>query len=560
MDSAVSGMGNEAEQVTKRIQELKDQQQKIKSELEIDDSPDKPSKVAAVSPIQQPQQTRHSSESTGYGQVARQGDCAVDESAPAPAVMTGKSRSIPRNGPLASRSTNALPQTLDKSDPFARYRGPLEQSALALSHRRSPSDSAAPVSTGEERPSSADSIDIAVCDYILSPKLTQRVFHPTSGRAIAFSEVGDPKGYVVLCCLGMGLTRYLMAFYDELARSLRLRLITLDRPGVGESGPYVDESGTPLSWPDDVAIVCNHLKVTKFSIMAHSAGAIYALATALRIPQHIRGRIHLLAPWIPPSQLSSIGSQKAPVPTNAVPYSQRILRALPTSILKVANSSFMSATSASLTSSLPKSPRRAKRKAMQKDSSGPTGPEAKGTQRLPSKVYQQGADFKALESLKTPDISVGESYHMVAEPTRSEVLLASSQERERQMHYDNRLTHKIWELATTNANPAVDLLVCLERRQPIGFRYVDITRNVVIHHGSRDTRVPVDNVRWLGQTMRRCEVRVLEGEGHGLMASAAVMGNVLMEIAKEWEDWMIVVQGKRRATVETRSGIAVQAS
>ncbi|RAL00254.1 alpha/beta-hydrolase [Aspergillus ibericus CBS 121593] len=561
MDSAVSGMSNEAEQVTKRIQELKDQQQKIKSELEIDDTPDKHSKAAPVAPIRQPQQTSDNSESIGHRQ-ARQGDGGFDESAPAPAVMTGKSRSITRNGPpLASKSINALPQSLDRPDPLARYSGPLEQPTPALSHRRSPSDTAAPVGipTGEERPSSSDSLDLAVYDYISSPKLTQRVFHPTSGRTIAFSEVGDPKGYVVLCCLGMGLTRYLMAFYDELARSLRLRLITLDRPGVGESGPYVDESGTPLSWPDDVAIVCNHLKVTKFSIMAHSAGAIYALATALRIPQHIRGRIHLLAPWIPPSQLSSIGSQKAPVPTNAVPYSQRILRALPTSILKVANSSFMSATSASLTSSLPKSPRRAKRKAMLKDSSSPTGLEAKGTQRLPSKVYQQGADFKAIEGLKAPDISVGESYQK-SEPTKSEILLASSQERERQTDYDNRLTHKIWELATTNANPAVDLLVCLERRQPIGFRYMDITRNVVIHHGSRDTRVPVDNVRWLGQTMRRCEVRVLEGEGHGLMASAAVMGNVLMEIAKEWEDWMIVVQGKRRATVGTRSGIAVQAS
>ena len=74
----------------------------------------------------------------------------------------------------------------------------------------------------------------------------------------------------------------------------------------------------------------------------------------------------------------------------------------------------------------------------------------------------------------------------------------------------------------------MDLLVCLERRHTIGFRYVDITRPVVIHHGSRDTRVPVDNVRWLGKTMRRCEVRVLEGEGHGLMASAQVMGGVLM--------------------------------
>ena len=124
---------------------------------------------------------------------------------------------------------------------------------------------------------------------------------------------------------------------------------------------------------------------------------------------------------------------------------------------------------------------------------------------------------------------------------------------QRQSDYDNRLTHMIWDLATTNANPAVDLLICLERRQAIGFRYVDINRAVVIHHGSRDTRVPVENVKWLGKTMRRCEVRILEGEGHGLMASAIVMSNVLTEIAKEWEDWTTVVQGKReggrRATI-----------
>lgn len=135
-----------------------------------------------------------------------------------------------------------------------------------------------------------------------------------------------------------------------------------------------------------------------------------------------------------------------------------------------------------------------------------------------------------------------------------------AEDRERQIDYDNRLTHKIWELATTNANPAIDLLICLERRRPIGFRYVDITRAVVIHHGGKDTRVPVDNVRWLGKTMRRCEVRILEEEGHGLMASAAVMGGVLMEIAKEWEDWMVLVQGKRKASPgELRSGIAQRA-
>lgn len=587
-DSSAAGPSNEAEQVTKRIQQLKDQQQKIKTELEIDDSPDKP--VRESSPKEILSSQRPGEEERIEEPVKRQIDCRshweFDESAPSPAVLTGKSRTAKRTSPtLASRPANVPLQPLatrlsfDKPESMEkiRHRQSMESSTPSRNYFHLASGQASPGhgSIVDERPSSADSVDLAVFDYVSSPKLTQKVVHPATGRVIAFSEVGDPKGYVVLCCLGMGLTRYLMAFYDELARSLHLRLITLDRPGVGESGPCVSEAGTPLNWPgksipaktsprlltlrvDDVAIVCNHLKVTKFSILAHSAGAIYALATALRIPQHIRGRIHLLAPWIPPSQLSSIGSPKAPVPTNAVPYSQRILRALPTSILKVANSSFMSATSASITSSLPKSPRRARRRATVKDSSSPTALESNGTQRLSSKIHQQGAEFRTLPAIQTPLIpnTAGDKKpEVITNPAPS----TASQERERQSDYDTRLTHKIWELATANANPAVDLLVCLERRQPIGFRYVDITRNVVIHHGSRDTRVPVDNVRWLGQTMRRCEVRVLEGEGHGLMASAGVMGNVLMDIAKEWEDWMIVVQGKRRGTMGPRPGIAVQA-
>jgi|TARA_R110002003_G_scaffold96_9_gene7432 pimeloyl-ACP methyl ester carboxylesterase len=117
-------------------------------------------------------------------------------------------------------------------------------------------------------------------------------------------------------------------------------------------------------------------------------------------------------------------------------------------------------------------------------------------------------------------------------------------EREHQHAFDERLTFAIWDRATANANPATDLIVCLETKQTIGFRYEDINRPVVIHHGSKDSRVPVDNVRWLGKLMRKCEVRILEGEQHGLMASAQVMGNVLMEMASDWEDWTAVVQGK----------------
>lgn len=287
-------------------------------------------------------------------------------------------------------------------------------------------------------------------------------------------------------------------------------------------------------------------------MLAHSAGAIYALATALRMPQHMRGRLHLLAPWIPPSQMSGMGPHKEPLPSNAVPYSQRILRALPTPIFKVANSSFMNATSASITSSLPKSQRRSKKKNAGRETPAPpvgeTGATPNGVRESTLAQPSINRESQDMFSRATSNPTDAKSESAVVAAVTSAML-----NEERQSDYDNRLTHMIWDLATTNANPAVDLLICLERRQAIGFRYVDINRAVVIHHGSRDTRVPVDNVKWLGKTMRRCEVRILEGEGHGLMASAIVMSNVLTEIAKEWEDWTTVVQGKReggrRATV-----------
>lgn len=99
----------------------------------------------------------------------------------------------------------------------------------------------------EERPTSLDSVDIEVDSYLNSQRLSQKIRHPQTGRIISFSEVGDPNGYAVFVCVGMGLTRFVMAFYDQLAATLKLRLITPERPGVGAS--QVDPNGTPLTWP-----------------------------------------------------------------------------------------------------------------------------------------------------------------------------------------------------------------------------------------------------------------------------------------------------------------------
>lgn len=269
---SVFGTGNETDQIMQRIQELKDQRQKNKNEHEK--CPNSPKSMSAI-PTKQTGTSQFRSGTVDREPLLQNGadganDYALnfEESAPAPAVMTGKSstRSRSSNVPLgASNAINLQPPMakppLEKPEQVGKRssRHSFEHSTPlgAKRHSRFPSNPASPpgASIGDGRPSSADSIDDAVFAYVTSPKLTQKVTHPTTGRIIAFSEVGDPKGHVVLCCLGMGLTRYLMGFYDELARTLRLRLITLDRPGVGESGPYLDEPGTPLSWPGEFSIL-----------------------------------------------------------------------------------------------------------------------------------------------------------------------------------------------------------------------------------------------------------------------------------------------------------------
>ncbi|KAK6355875.1 hypothetical protein TWF718_000254 [Orbilia javanica] len=477
----------------------------------------------------------------------------------ATALSTPTSPTQPKHAPHASTSTNSTSLRRQSSLPYSASHPPVSShrrsSSGRLRRRSSPPTLAPqqPLGGLDDRASDADSIDDAVESYLCSPRLSQKLRFPTSGRTISFSEVGDPNGYAVFICVGMGLTRYVTAFYDELALSLGLRLITPDRPGVGESDAIPESERTVLSWPDDILYICQSLKITKFSLLAHSAGAIYALATALRMPGHIRGKIHLLAPWIPPSQLETIStSQGAPSPA-AVPASQRILRALPTPFLKAANSSFMSATSASLTTSLPKTPNKKKNrtsgdkgKLLGSPGSGATG--ANNTKR--HSVTSTGVASTTLGSRmsyepRSPTItSVMEQDAINSTDAIIAAALDSAAEKERQHSYDERLTHQIWSLATRNANPAVDLLVCLERSRPIGFRYVDINRPVVIHHGTKDTRVPVENVKWLGQTMRRCDVNVLQGEGHGLMASASVMGTVLTDIATEWREWKRAMESK----------------
>lgn len=186
---------------------------------------------------------------------------ATESSAPSPAIVqrisrnsssrvssvTNKCTSVkscsPGNPNCEHQRESAVPPKRSNSRMLKRLSRP--PSPLSSErHRRTLSS----VIT-DERPISTNSVDKAVDGYISSSRLSQKVFHPQTGRTISFSEVGDPNGSAVLCCVGMGLTRYITAFYDELASTLKLRLITPDRPGVGGSESHPDGSETPLGWP-----------------------------------------------------------------------------------------------------------------------------------------------------------------------------------------------------------------------------------------------------------------------------------------------------------------------
>lgn len=257
--------------VSRRIRELKDQKKLRDSPLAIattestiatripelsrTPSPLPPVEVLLAEALDDLQSSRpNEAEKSGM-------DVAAELSAPSPSVM----QRINRN---RSHRVSSMPVKVTTTRPFplVKHHTELKAANIALPQRSNsrllrrlsrPSSPANPDkhkrtfsnTLVDERPKSIDTIDTAVDDYISSPRLSQKITHPQSGRIISFSEVGDPNGSVVFCCVGMGLTRYITAFYDELALTLKLRLITPDRPGVGGSEVQSDGSDTPLGWP-----------------------------------------------------------------------------------------------------------------------------------------------------------------------------------------------------------------------------------------------------------------------------------------------------------------------
>lgn len=106
------------------------------------------------------------------------------------------------------------------------------------------------------------------------------------GRSIGFTVYGDPDGLPVLNCHGGLLSGHDVAPADQLAGSMRVCVISPDRPGIGRTDRLAGHGMVPWVRSDLVPLL-NHLDVGMFGVMGWSEGGQYALATAFELAQRV---------------------------------------------------------------------------------------------------------------------------------------------------------------------------------------------------------------------------------------------------------------------------------
>jgi pimeloyl-ACP methyl ester carboxylesterase len=105
------------------------------------------------------------------------------------------------------------------------------------------------------------------------------------GRRLGFVEYGDPNGRPIFFFHGFGTTRVICPPDERPAIERGVRLIAVDRPGVGISDSLPGRG--LLDWPDDVAELADRLGIGSFSVIGWSGGGPYALACGYALPDRV---------------------------------------------------------------------------------------------------------------------------------------------------------------------------------------------------------------------------------------------------------------------------------
>ena len=111
------------------------------------------------------------------------------------------------------------------------------------------------------------------------------ILHYAGGRALAYTDSGDPAGYPLLIQHGLIASIEDTWLFERLA-GLGVRLISAARPGYGASSPY--QMRSVAEWGDLTALLVQELGLAEFDVLGMSSGAPYAYAIGQRFPQQAR--------------------------------------------------------------------------------------------------------------------------------------------------------------------------------------------------------------------------------------------------------------------------------
>mgnify|MGYP001401246000 CR=1 FL=1 len=107
------------------------------------------------------------------------------------------------------------------------------------------------------------------------------------GRTLAFLEVGDPRGPLVLHNHGGPGSRLEARLFADAALAHGLRFVCVDRPGIGRSSPQHERSYA--GWAEDLTALADALGQHQFGVTGWSEGGPWALAAAAYVdPRRLR--------------------------------------------------------------------------------------------------------------------------------------------------------------------------------------------------------------------------------------------------------------------------------
>jgi pimeloyl-ACP methyl ester carboxylesterase len=107
------------------------------------------------------------------------------------------------------------------------------------------------------------------------------------GRTLAYLEVGDPNGPLVVHNHGGPSSRLEAHLLADAAAENRLRLICVDRPGMGQSSRQKARSYS--GWAEDLVTIADALGAQEFGVTGWSEGGPWALGAAAYIhPARLR--------------------------------------------------------------------------------------------------------------------------------------------------------------------------------------------------------------------------------------------------------------------------------